>query len=198
MLIANLARRRIEGLYFKSLSEAKQTILNMIPEGATIGVGNSQTLKAMDMSAAFTQRGHMIFDKSLASTKEESTKMKKNALLSDCYITGTNALSLDGRIVNIDHSGNRVAAMLYGPDKVIIVVGINKITLTYEDAVQRVRNHAAPLNAKRAGYNPPCRTLKKCIDCKSPERVCYDFVVIEGQHDPNRMKVVIINQELGY
>lgn len=114
-------------------------------------------------------RGNIVYDKTFAKTKEESILLKKKALLTDWYITGTNAISIEGHIVNIDHSGNRVAAMTYGPDKVIIMVSKNKIEETLEKAITRARNHAARLNAIRAGYNPPCIEQKQCVDCKSKE-----------------------------
>lgn len=197
-LISNLNRRNIEAFYFETLDEVKEKILETIPQESTIGIGNSQTLKKIDISVALSQRGNVVYDKSIAKTKEASRLMKKQSLLSNWYITGTNAISMDGHIVNIDHSGNRVAAMIYGPDNVIIVIGINKIVDTYEDAMNRARNYAAPLNAKRAGYNPPCLELKKCVDCNTDNRVCFNIVTIEGQYEPNRMKVFIVNEDVGF
>lgn len=100
--------------------------------------------------------------------------------------------------MNIDHSGNRVAAMIFGPDKVIIVVGKNKICETLNDAIERAKNVSAPLNAKRAGYNPPCLDIGRCLDCTSKDRVCFNLVVIEGQYDRNRMKLFIVNEDYGF
>lgn len=134
----------------------------------------------------------------MAKSEAESELIKKRSLLSDWYITGTNAISKEGHIVNIDHSGNRVAAMIYGPDNVIVVIGKNKICCTLDDAIHRVRNISAPLNAERAGYNPPCLKLNKCVDCKTDERVCYNLVILEGQFVKDRMKLFIVNEELGF
>lgn len=114
------------------------------------------------------------------------------------YITGPNAISMDGRIVNVDHSGNRVAAISFGPDNVIIVVGINKVVDSLDKAIKRVKNIASPLNAKRAGYNPPCVTLNRCVDCVSKERVCNSLSIIEGQSDSNRIKVFIVDNDYGF
>lgn len=197
-LISNLNRRNIEAFYFETLDEVRERILETIPKESTIGIGNSQTLKKMNISQTLSQRGNVVYDKSLAKTKEASKLMKKQSLLTDWYITGTNAISMDGHIVNIDHSGNRVAAMIYGPDNVIIVIGVNKVEETFEDAMNRARNYAAPLNAKRAGYNPPCLELKKCVDCNTDNRVCFNIVTIEGQYEENRMKVFIVNEDLGF
>lgn len=127
----------------------------------------------------------------------ESIEKARNKVL-DWYITGTNAISIEGHLVNIDHSGNRVAAMIYGPEKVIVVIGTNKIVNTLDEAVKRVKNISAPANAKRAGLNPPCIELGECIDCKSSERACNNFVVIEGQAVKGRMTVLIVNESLGF
>lgn len=118
-------------------------------------------------------------------------------MLADWYITESNAVSEDGYIVNIDHSGNRVAAIIYGPLNIIVVVGKNKIVKTIEEAKKRAREKAAPMNAKSAGYNPPCVTFKRCVNCNN-ERVCFNFVIIEGQYEKDRMKLLIVNQDLGY
>jgi len=197
-IINNFQKRNIKASYYKNLDEAKSRILELIPAGSSIGIGNSRTLKRMNISTELTNKGYKVLDKTLAKTKEESLELKRKSLLTDWYLTGTNAVSSEGHIVNIDHSGNRVAAMIYGPKKVIIIVGINKITDTLREAVHRAKNIAAPLNAKRAGFNPPCVELNKCIDCSSEERVCNSLVTIEGQADKDRIKVFIVGEELGF
>ncbi|MCF8002505.1 MAG: lactate utilization protein [Halanaerobiales bacterium] len=197
-IIKKFEKRNIQASYFENLLETKNKILNMIPMQSSIGIGNSKTLKKMEISKELSERGNQVLDKTKAKTKEEVLMLKRKSLLTDWYITGTNAISMEGHIVNIDHSGNRVAAMLYGPKKVIIVVGINKITKTLEKAVNRIKNIAAPLNAKRAGFEPPCIEVNKCIDCFSDERVCNSLVTIEGQADKNRIKVFIVNQRIGF
>ena len=197
-IINNFQKRNIQASYYKNLDEAKSRILELIPAGSSIGIGNSRTLKRMNISSELTKKGYKVLDKTLAKTKEESLELKRKSLLTDWYLTGTNAVSSEGHIVNIDHSGNRVAAMIYGPKKVIIIVGTNKITDTLREAVHRAKNIAAPLNAKRAGFNPPCVELNKCIDCSSEERVCNSLVTIEGQADKDRIKVFIVGEELGF
>ncbi len=197
-LIQSLAARNIEGYFMDTFEEAKSKIMETIPIDARVGMGNSITLKNMKISKELNDRGNIVCDKTLAKSKEESKELKRKSLLSDWYITGTNAVSLEGHLVNMDHSGNRVAAMLYGPKHVIIIIGINKITMTLDEAVHRVRNIASPQNARRAGFNPPCVELEKCIDCKSAERVCNNLVIIEGQSDRGRMKVFIVNENDGF
>ena len=197
-IIKNFKSRNIDVTFFETLEDVKDRINELIPIDCSVGIGNSKTLKEINISKLLKERGNIVFDKTLAESKEESSQLKKKSLLSDWYITGTNAVSKEGHVVNIDHSGNRVAAMIYGPDNVIIVVGKNKICDTLDDAIQRCRNVSAPLNAKMAGYNPPCLKLKRCVDCRTDERVCFNLVIIEGQFVKDRMKLFIINEELGF
>ncbi len=196
--IRNFNNRNIEVAFFDTLQDAKENILDLISSDCTVGIGNSKTLKNMNISQELMKRGNIVYDKTLAKGKEEIKKVKKKALLTDWYITGTNAISVDGHIVNIDHSGNRVAAMVFAPDKVIIVVGKNKLCETLEEAIKRARNISASLNAKRSGYSPPCIQMKQCIDCNTKDRVCFNLVIIEGQYDKERMKIFVVDEDLGF
>ena len=197
-IIKKFEKRNIQASYYKNLEEAKNRILDLIPSDSSIGIGNSRTLKQMNISTELTKKGYKVLDKTLAETKNESLRLKRESLLTDWYITGTNAISSEGHIVNIDYSGNRVAAIIYGPKNVIIVIGTNKITKTLKDAVYRAKNIAAPLNAERAGFNPPCVKLNKCVDCSSEERVCNSLVTIEGQADKDRIRVFIVEGKIGF
>lgn len=197
-LINNFKSRNIEVMCFDNLDDAKNEILNLISMQVSIGIGHSETIEKMDITKIFKERGNIVFDKEMAKDKEESKSLKKKALLADWYVTGSNAISVDGRIVNVDHSGNRVAAITFGPDNVIIVVGKNKIVDTWGEAIRRVKDIACPLNAKRAGFNPPCVKLNKCVDCNSTERVCNSISIIEGQSAKGRIKIFIINEDLGF
>ena len=197
-LIENFKLRNIDTYFFQTLEDAKEYLLKIVPDNCTIGIGHSATLQKMNITEGLIERGNTVYDKELAKNKNESLLLKKKALTSDWYITGSNAISVDGRIVNVDHSGNRAAAIIFGPNNVIVVVGINKIVDTADEAIKRVKNVACPLNARRAGYNPPCVTLNKCVDCVSTERVCNSLSIIEGQLDENRMKLFIVNEEVGF
>ncbi len=197
-LMNNLKLRNIDAFYVENLYEVNEKLLQMMPSDCTIGIGHSITLQSSGIVEKLIERGNIVFDKTKAKNKEESKHIKKKALTADWYITGTNAISLEGHIVNIDHSGNRVAAMVFGPDNVAIIVGVNKIADSLSEAIHRARNVASPLNAKRAGFNPPCVELNKCVDCKSRERVCNSLVIIEGQDVIGRMKVFIVNESAGF
>ena len=198
ILIKNFKLRNIEVSYFDDLKDVKAEMLRIIPTNCTIGIGHSSTLQEMNISEILLKRGNIVYDKELGKNKEECKILKKKALITDWYITGSNAISMDGRIVNVDHSGNRVAAISFGPDNVIIVVGINKVVDSLDEAIKRVKNIASPLNAKRAGYNPPCVTLNRCVDCVSKERVCNSLSTIEGQSDGNRIKLFVVNDNYGF
>jgi len=197
-LKGNFKLRNIEVEYFESLEDVKSYILDIVPIESTIGIGHSATLQKMNITNFLLERGNIVYDKELAKNQEECKELKRKALTTDWYITGSNAISVDGRIVNVDHSGNRVASITFGPDKVIIVVGKNKVVDSVDEAIKRVKNVACPLNAKRAGFNPPCVTLNRCVDCVSRERVCNSLSIIEGQSDCNRIKVFIVNDECGF
>ena len=191
-------KRNIEAISFKTLDAARSHILNTVPAACAVGIGHSGTLQKMNLTSALLERGNTVYDKELAKDSDECKALKKKALLADWYITGSNAVSMDGRIVNVDHSGNRVAAISFGPDHVMIVVGKNKIAATLEEAIQRVKNIACPLNAKRAGFHPPCVALNRCVDCVSEERVCNILSIVEGQTDSNRIKLLVVDEECGF
>jgi len=194
----NFRMRNIEVNYFETLENVKAYILNKIGIDCSVGIGHSVTLQKMGITNLLMERGNTVYDKELGKTKEESKLLKKMALNTDWYITGSNAVTIDGRIINVDHSGNRVAAISFGPEKVIVVVGENKIVETVEDGIKRVKNIACPLNAKRAGYNPPCVKLNKCVDCMSKDRVCNSLLITEGQSDNSRIKLCIVNEVCGF
>ncbi len=194
----NFRLRNVEVEYFESLEDVKLYILDLIPMECSIGIGHSTTLQMMNITNLLLERGNAVYDKELGKDPEERKNLKRKALTTEWYISGSNAVSVDGRIVNVDHSGNSVASITFGPDKVIIVVGKNKVVDTVDNAIKRVKNIACPLNAKRAGFNPPCVTLNRCVDCVSKERVCNTLSIIEGQSDRNRIKLFIVNEECGF
>ncbi|GKX29537.1 lactate utilization protein [Vallitalea longa] len=198
VIIANFRQRNISAEFYNNVEDVNNRILELIPQDCSIGVGHSTTLEQMEIMKKLSDRGNIMIDKSSATNHEQMKVLKKKALTADWYISSSNAVSMDGQIVNIDHSGNRVASLMYGPDKVIIVVGVNKIADNLDKAIDRAKNIAAVKNAKRAGYKPPCVYLNKCVDCTSSERICNYLTVIQGQHDKDRLRVLIIDKELGF
>ena len=204
-LIDRLAANNIHAIYVRNGKEALDTIMSMIPEGSTVGFGDSVTLREIGVVDALEKGDYVFLNPwSPGISVEENVLLKKRALTSDVFVTGTNAVTLDGKIVNVDALGNRVAAMLFGPGKVIITVGINKIVENLAAALERVKNKAAPLNVKRHTEfepMPPCGETGVCSDCSSPWRICNKTVIIDRQFDNDRYKpvitVVIVDEDLG-
>lgn len=173
----------------------------MIPQGSLVGLGGSETIIESGLVEELRKLDIHLLDRyKKGIAKEEVNKMRREALLSDIFITSSNAVTVDGRLVNIDGTGNRVAAMIYGPSKVIFLVGMNKIVRTLEDALSRIKNHTAPLNAVRVGVETPCYHLGYCNDphCHPPNRICSQVVIIEANPTPGRIMVVLVGKELGF
>ena len=204
-MVEKLSKNNISALYVENRSLAFDEIISMIPEGSIVGFGDSLTMRQIGIVDAL-EKGNYTF---LNPWKqgiglEESIELKKRSLTSDVFITGTNALTLDGKIVNIDGHGNRVSAMLFGPNKVIIAVGVNKIVKNLEEALWKIKNKTAPLNVKsHEDFNPmpSCGITGVCSDCSAPWRICNKTVIIEREYNNDKYKpiitVVIINEELG-
>lgn len=201
-VIRNLGRNGIGGFYFPTSEEALPKILEYIPEGAVVGLGDSLTLKQTGIIAKLEQGHYRLLDPWKETSAERKRSLQREILLSDVFLVGTNAVTLDGELVNIDSRGNRVAAMIFGPSKVLVVAGINKIVEDVESAVARIKCIAGPANARRHEFStdrrPPCAESGFCSDCRSPLTICCTQVVIRGQRlDQERIKVFIIGEELG-
>ncbi len=197
--IKNLNRRNMEGFFVKDKSELMTLLKKLIDEKSTVGVGDSRTLFETDV-IDFLRKGDYVFlDKYREGiTSEEKKDIYIQNFSANTFMCSTNALTEDGELYNIDGNGSRVAPMLYGPKQVILVTGINKIVKDIEEAEKRARNYAAPIDAKRLNKDTPCTTLGYCVDCKSPNRICNDFTIIRGQFIKNRIKVIIVGEQLGY
>lgn len=195
----NLKKHNMMGYFVQDEIELK-TLLNQLTEdNSVIGVGDSMTLFETGTIEYFRERNLMFLDKYRKGiTKEEKRDIYIKNFSADTFVCSTNALTQEGELYNIDGNGSRVAPMIYGPKQVIIIAGINKIVKNITEAEARVRNYAAPLDAKRLGKKTPCTELGYCIDCKSPERICNDFTIIRGQFDKERIKVIIVGKQLGY
>ena len=197
--IKNLNSRNMEGYYVNNTEQLFQKIKEFIVEGSTIGVGDSMTLFETKIIDFLRDGSFNFLDKYEEKlTKDEKREIYIKNFSADTFISSTNAITENGELYNIDGNGSRVAPMLYGPKQVIIVAGINKIVKNLEEAEMRVRQYAAPIDAKRLNKDTPCAKLGYCIDCKSPNRICNDFVVIKGQFIKGRIKVIIVGENLGF
>ncbi|EJE7234261.1 lactate utilization protein [Clostridium sporogenes] len=197
--IKNLNSRNMEGYYINNIDQLFKKLKELIPEGSIVGVGDSMTLFEAGV-IDFLRSGNFNFlDKYQDKlTSDEKREIYINNFSTDTFICSTNAITESGELYNIDGNGSRVAPMIYGPKQVILIVGINKIVKNIEEAESRVRRYAAPIDAKRLNKDTPCTKLGYCVDCKSPNRICNDFVVIRGQFIKGRIKVLILGENLGY
>lgn len=199
-LIENLEKRRIEGSYAPTAEQAKKEILDMIPEGATVYRCGSMTATNMGLWEEIRKlHGVKLIDPYVSGLdREESLKLRYEGLTADIMIASANAITLDGRLVNLDGMGNRVAAMAFGPKKVILVVGVNKVVPDLESAMARVKHYAGPVNAIRLNMETPCVKTGLCTDCRSPQKICNIWSIIEGQLVKGRIHVKLIGENLGY
>ncbi|HHY78149.1 MAG TPA: lactate utilization protein [Clostridiales bacterium] len=197
--IEGLRKRNMEGYFVNDEAELIELLKKLIPENSVVGVGDSMTLFETGVIDFLREGNYIFLDKYREGiTSEEKREIYIKNFSADTFICSTNALTESGELYNIDGNGSRVAPMLYGPKQVILVAGFNKIVGDIEEAERRVRQYSAPIDAKRLGKDTPCTSLGYCIDCKSPNRICNDFVIIRGQFVKGRIKVIIVNKQLGY
>jgi len=195
----NLKKNNMEAFYVQDEKELLGKVQEFINEGDTVSVGGSMTLFETGVMDMLRNGKYNFLDRYKPGlTKEEIIKIYRDSFSANAYFTSSNAVTENGELYNVDGNGNRVAAMLYGPDKVIVIVGINKIVKDVNEAVERNRRIAAPANAKRLNKKTPCATLGYCTECNSPERICSEYTLIRRQGNKDRIKVIIVGKELGY
>ena len=197
-----LRKNGFDVMYIPTRKEAVAKVLELIPSNTLVGVGGSVTVRELDLLKILKSRGNKIADHWEARHKElapeEVMKVRKLLLNSDVLLTSTNAITETGHLVNIDHAGQRVAAMIFGPKKVIIVAGVNKIVKDVDEALERIKNVAAPMNAKRLNMNVPCAVTGICSDCDSQDRICNVTTIIERRPVHTDVTVILIGEMLGY
>ncbi|TRZ94917.1 hypothetical protein D4R78_05110 [bacterium] len=201
-LIKNWQQRNILGVYLNSKEEAAKEILAMIPQSASVGISGSVTLDQLGIVRLLEARGNKVFNQYKSGiTRDESLKLRRMGTEADYYLASANALSLKGELVFFSGYGNRTCGITYAKN-VIIVCGINKITANCEEAVKRAREYSTPLNCKRLNWNTPCFKDSICRKeiCLFPEykRMCCQILIIEAEVLPDRLKVVLIGENLGF
>lgn len=199
-IITQLQKRRMTGSYAPTIARAKEEVLAMIPPGSLVYRCGSMSLVEIGLwEAVKALPGVEVIDPYLPElSPEEGLERRRRGLTADIMITGTNAITLDGVLVNLDGMGNRVAAMSFGPRRVILLVGMNKVVPDLETALKRVKHHAAPLNNIRYGLPNPCVTTGLCVDCRTPTRICNMWSIIEGQMIRDRIHVKLVGEAMGY
>ncbi|MDD5155595.1 MAG: lactate utilization protein [Candidatus Omnitrophica bacterium] len=201
-LFANWRRRNIQGLYCANKAEAVNEILRMIPLSATVGISGSVSLDELAAVKALESRGNKVFNQYQPGlSRQESLKIRREGAAADCYLTGVNAISQNGELVFFSAFGNRTAG-ISSAENVIVVSGVNKLTPDINSALKRSREYAAPLNCKRLKYNTPCFAEGVCHEdiCRFPEykRMCCQVLIIEAEATPDRLKVILVNENLGF
>lgn len=197
--IENLEKNSMSGYYVETEQAALEKIAEFITEGSVVGIGGSMTLFEIGAIDFLRKGNYKLLDRYKEGlTPAEMKQVFRESLLADTYLTSSNAITENGELYNVDANGNRVAAMLYGPDQVIVVVGINKIVKNLDQAILRVKETAAPANNIRLQKNNPCTKVGYCMDCKSEGRICNQYTVIKKQSVKGRIKVIIVNKDLGY
>jgi len=197
-IIKGLNKRNMSGYYFETAAKAKEYVNHMIEDGKTVTWGGSMTIKNMGLPSLLHSRDLNVLDRDLVDSPEEVGNLYRQAFSSDYYLMSTNAITLDGQLVNIDGNGNRLAALIYGPDKVIIVAGMNKVTRNVDEGIYRVRNMAAPPNTNRLNINTPCSKTGVCNDCLGQATICCEIVITRKSRHNNRIHVILVGEELGY
>ena len=198
-VVKALAKNNFQAYYVANRAEAVSKVLSLIPAGATIGVGGSWTLKELAIPDQLEKQGHEVFDHNRPGlTMEQSVALRHKELSCDVFISSTNAITLDGQLVNTDGSGNRVAAMSFGPKKVIVVVGVNKIVSDLDAAMERIELYAAPINNKRLDRPNPCTVAGVCMDCQGASRICNITTILHKRPPMIDFHVVIVGEELGF
>ena len=197
-LMENFKKRGILSAYCETKEDALSALLSLIPEGASIGYGGSMTLAECGALAALKNEKYRLLVRENAKTPDEQKALYREMLFCDYFLTSANAITEDGELVNVDGRGNRVAFLTYGPEHVVVIAGMNKVTPDLESAIVRARNEAAPKNALRLDRKTPCTKLGKCTDCQSPDCICASTVITRRSHIPERITVLLVGETLGY
>lgn len=194
----HLARRNMDSFYCPTAAEAVSKVLELIPQGSSVTWGGSMTIRDMGVTRALHDAGaYRLFDRDLAGSRDEAQEIYRKAFHADYYLSSANAISEDGVIVNIDGTGNRVAAITFGPRHVIFVIGLNKVARDTDAALSRARSTASPINAARFDIKTPCHTDGVCHNCNSPECIC-NYIHFLRNSPQKRHTVILVGEEKGY
>lgn len=194
-IIGGLESRNMTGYYSASKEEALKVALSLIPEGCKVTHGGSFSIDEIGLEEELNSGRYNYFNRATAENKREAEMF---AYDSDVFIGSANAITEDGVLVNIDGNSNRVSAYAYGPRKLVLIVGMNKVTADVDSAMKRARNEAAPINAQRFNLSTPCAKTGSCMDCKSPDTICCQFLITRFSKHKDRIHVILVNENLGF
>lgn len=197
-MVEKLEKRHFEAYYCPTAQEALKQAISLIPEKSSVSWGGSMTIRDMGLTKAMHDGDYEVIDRDLGKNPEEIAELHRKGLLVDYYLMSANAISEDGVLVNIDGTGNRVAALSFGPKNVIIICGMNKVAKDVDAAVKRARSVAAPINSMRFLGKTPCATTGRCHDCTSPECICNQILITRVCRPANRIKVILVGEDFGF
>ena len=194
-IIKGLESRNMTGYYAKSKEEALKMALDLIPEGSRVAKGGSMSVVEIGLEDAVKNGNYEYCDRAAMKDKREAELVAYSA---DVYLGSVNAITEDGVLVNIDGNSNRVSAYAYGPKKLVLIVGLNKVASDSDAAMKRARHEAATINAQRFGLSTPCSKTGRCMDCKSPDNICCQFLITRFSKHKDRIHVILVNENLGF
>ena len=197
-VIRGLESRNMSGYYAPTAEEALKKALELIPEGASVTMGGAMSAHEIGLVAALKNGNYDFMDRDAAKTPEEKRAVMLKGYDADFFLTSANAMTEDGVMVNIDGNSNRVSMIAQGPKKVICIVGMNKICDDVDGAMKRARNVAAPINAQRFGLQTPCAKTGSCMNCKSPDTICCQFLITRFSRHKDRIHVILVGENLGF
>lgn len=198
-IIAAIEKRNMTGHYCATKEECLSLVLSLMPESSSVAWGGSESIKECGIPSALQESGkYTVYDRSRYITPAEQKQFYALAFQSDYFFMSTNAITLDGELVNIDGAGNRLSSLIFGPEHVIVVAGMNKVVANVEEGVRRTRNIASPPNTVRLNKNTPCAVTGKCGDCMSPDCICNQIVITRRSRDKDRIHVILVNDNLGF
>lgn len=197
-IIKELEKRNMEGFFCETSKDAVEKVLSLLPDGATISWGGSETIKECGLMDAIRNGNYTLLDRANVQGEEEYREFFSQVVKADAFLMSTNAITENGELVNIDGASNRLACLLHGPKNVFVIVGMNKLTSDVSAAIGRIRNVACPANTLRLNRNTPCALTGKCGNCFSPDSICSQIVVTRRSSQPKRIKVILVAEHLGY
>ncbi len=195
--ISAINKNNMEGIYAKDKKAALNEILKRIPSNATVSHGGSYTLRELGMIEILKKGEYRYLRGKIIQRHSMSDEMRTEDFSSDVYLTSANAITLEGELIVMDGFGNRAACLLFGPKKVLVVAGKNKIVRNLDEGMTRIREYVAPVHAKRRNWDLPCTKAGKCVDCKDPRRICNKIGILKYERDKERTTVILVGEDLG-
>ena len=198
-IMKQLDKRNMKGYFCRNASDAVTLALSLVQPNQTVAFGGSMTLNEIGLINKLSSRSDIhLLNRNTAKTPQEAEAIMYQSFQADCYFMSTNAITTQGELVNIDGNGNRVASLIFGPKKVIVIAGMNKVVPNVEDGIRRVHLVASPANCVRLNCKTPCSKTGICLDCHSEDCICANTVVTRHSRKKDRIQVILVGEELGY